>query len=94
MLEEQDIGIKMRRVALTLAALTFFVMAFVGMAMGLSPLSTTIRALVGAVVAFLAASVAIRLALDVLVKAVMGVNNGRAVSNQPEDEQESESQQK
>ncbi len=68
----------MKRVAVTISVMTFFAMALVGMVMGQSPMICTLRALIGAVVSFLAARFAVQLAVDVMIKAV--VHGGAEVS--------------
>ncbi|MBN1942410.1 MAG: hypothetical protein JW849_03860 [Phycisphaerae bacterium] len=61
----------MKRIAVTVSALTFFAMALVGMVMGQSPFVCAVRALIGAAVSYVAARFAIQLALDVMIRAVV-----------------------
>jgi hypothetical protein len=61
----------MKRIAVTVSAMTFFAMALVGMVMGQSPFVCTIRALIGAVISYLAARFAIQLAVDVMIRSVV-----------------------
>ena len=61
----------MKRVAITVSAMTFFAMALVGMVMGQNPFVCTLRALIGAVVSYIAARFAVQLAVDVMIKAVV-----------------------
>jgi hypothetical protein len=62
----------MKNLAIAISTLTFFVMALVGMATGQVPWVCATRALLGAVVAFVAARIATRMALDVMIQAVVG----------------------
>ncbi|MBN1554646.1 MAG: hypothetical protein JXA11_07865 [Phycisphaerae bacterium] len=68
----------MKRIAITVSALTFFAMALVGMVMGQDPFVCAIRALIGAVVSYLAARFAVQLAVDVMIKAVVSGSDGTA----------------
>lgn len=68
----------MKRIAITVSTLTFFAMALVGLAMGQSPFICTLRALIGAVVSYLAARFAVQLAVEVMIKAVVHGGNGAA----------------
>jgi hypothetical protein len=79
----------MKRIAVTVSALTFFAMALVGMVMGQSPFVCTIRALIGAVVSYIAARFAIRLAVDVMIRAVV---HGGDVPVEESSEEHSEQQ--
>lgn len=80
----------MKRIAITVSVLTFFAMALVGMTMGQEPFICAIRALIGAVVSYVVAGVAIRLALDVMIKAVVGEGNTPADEMAEEEHSESE----
>lgn len=61
----------MRNLALTISVITFFAMAFVGLACGQTVFSCALRAVLGAVVSYVAASMAIKLAVDVMINAVV-----------------------
>jgi len=61
----------MRDLALIVSVITFFAMALVGMACGQTVFSCSIRAILGAIVAYVAASMAIKLAVDVMIKAIV-----------------------
>ena len=61
----------MKRIAVTVSVMTFFAMALVGMVMGQHPLVCSLRALIGAVVSYIAARFAVQLAVDVMIKAVI-----------------------
>jgi len=74
----------MKRIAVTVSAMTFFAMALVGMVMGQSPFVCTLRALIGAVVSYLAARFAVQLAVDVMIKAV--VHGGAPAGDAPHEE--------
>lgn len=80
----------MKRIAVTVSAMTFFAMALVGMVMGQSPFVCTLRALIGAVVSYLAARFAVQLAVDVMIKAV--VHGGGASAGDAPHEEHSEAQ--
>jgi hypothetical protein len=76
----------MKRIAVTVSALTFFAMALVGMVMGQNPFVCTLRALIGAVVAYVAARFAIQLAVDVMIRAVVHGGSDSPAGEAPHEE--------
>ena len=82
----------MKRIAVTVSALTFFAMALVGMVMGQSPFVCTIRALIGAVISYIAAKFAVRLAVDVMIRAVVQGGDGNVPAEESMNEEHGEQQ--
>ncbi len=74
----------MNRIAIPLAALTFFGMALLGLLMGQGLVVCMARSVVGAAVSYTAAFFSIRMMLGVMLKAVRGAT-GRLDSNGVED---------
>ena len=74
----------MRNIALIVSVVTFFAMALVGTASGQTVFSCSMRALMGAIVSYVAASIALKLAVDVMVKAV--VESGEVTEEDPTEE--------
>ena len=77
----------MRNIALTVSMITFFAMALTGMAYGQTVFSCSMRALLGAIVSYVAASMALKLAVDVMVKAVVEGGELPADEDRENDEQ-------
>ena len=63
-------SISMRKVAVTFAMMTFMAMMAVGCMIGQPPLTCCIRAVCGAVAAYIIAGVALRLIVDVMIRVV------------------------
>lgn len=79
---------QIKRLAMTAALLTFFTMVIVGLYVGQSAFSVTLRSVIGAVVAYVAAALALRMCVEVLIRAV--VETAPPPSDEDEEELTSE----